>query len=51
VETYPLSSAIKIVWAADGNHDLSPSRGSPFTSTDNITAAADAVLTFALNLT
>ena len=51
VETYRLSSAIRIVWAADGNHDLSPSRTSPFTSADNLTAAADAVLAFARNLT
>jgi hypothetical protein len=51
VETYALSRAIKIVWASDGNHDLSPGRGSPFTRADNITAAADAVSAFALNLT
>ena len=51
VETYPLSSAIKIVWASDGNHDLAPSRGSPFTRAGNLAAAADAVTAFAHDLT
>jgi hypothetical protein len=47
VETYRLSPAIKIVWAADGNHDLSPGRGSPLTRNDNLASAADAVSAFA----
>lgn len=50
VETYPLSSAIKIVWASDGNHDLSPRRGSPHTQSDNLSRAANAVSAFAHSL-
>ena len=50
VETYALSPAIEIVWAGD-DHDLSPSRGRPFTRAGNLAAAADAVSAFAQDLT
>ena len=51
VETYALSSAIAFVWAGDGNHDLAPSRGSPFTRAGNLAMAADAVTAFSHDLT
>lgn len=51
VETYALSSAIAFVWAGNGNHDLAPSRGSPFTRAGNLATAADAVGAFAHDLT
>ena len=51
VETYALSSAIAFVWASDGNHDLAPSRGSPFTRAGNLAMAADAVTAFSHDLT
>jgi len=49
-ETYTLSSAIKIDWISDGNHDLSPNRGSAFTRASNFAAASDSVSNFAQNL-
>ena len=47
VETFELSRSIKFFWAGDGNHDLSPSRGSSFTRDENLAAVANAVSKFA----
>jgi predicted alpha/beta-hydrolase family hydrolase len=47
VEGYPLSAAICIHWAADGDHDLGPRGASGFTRRGNLEAAADAVADFA----
>lgn len=47
VEALSLSDAILVHWAIDGDHDLSPRAASGFTRKDNLTAAADAVASFA----
>ena len=47
VEAYPLSPAIRIHWAPDGDHDLGPRGASGFTRRGNLEAAADAVARFA----
>jgi hypothetical protein len=47
VESYALSAAIRIHWAADGDHDLGPRGGSGFTRRGNLEAAADAIADFA----
>lgn len=47
VGSYRLSPAIKIVWAADGDHDLGPRGGSGFRRAGNLALAADAVCAFA----
>jgi predicted alpha/beta-hydrolase family hydrolase len=46
VERYPLSPAIRFVWADDGDHDLGPRGGSGFTRKGNLALAADAVADF-----
>lgn len=46
VEGYPLSRAIRFVWAGDGDHDLGPRGGSGFTRKGNLALAADAVAAF-----
>jgi hypothetical protein len=46
VEGYPLSAAIRIHWASDGDHDLGPRGASGFTRRGNLEAAADAVAEF-----
>jgi predicted alpha/beta-hydrolase family hydrolase len=50
VEAYKLSPSIRFAWAADGDHDLAPRRGSGFTHAGNLAEAADAVAAFALGL-
>ena len=47
VAGYPLSAAIKVVWATGGNHDLAPPRGSEATKAGNLTLAAAAIAAFA----
>ena len=47
VTGYPLSSAITVVWASDGDHDLGPRGASGHTRAGNLTAAADAIVRFA----
>ena len=51
VESYPLSPAIRFVWAGDGDHDLGPRGGSGFTRKGNLALAADAVAEFTAVLT
>jgi predicted alpha/beta-hydrolase family hydrolase len=48
VETYPLSNAITVTWAPDGDHDLEPRKASGHTHAGNIAATADAVAAFML---
>jgi uncharacterized protein len=47
VEGYTLSSAIRLSWAADGDHDLGPRGASGHTRRGNLAAAADAIAGFA----
>jgi predicted alpha/beta-hydrolase family hydrolase len=47
VEAFGLSSAIRLHWADDGDHDLGPRGASGFTRKGNLTAAADAIAAFA----
>jgi predicted alpha/beta-hydrolase family hydrolase len=47
VAGYGLSTAISVHWVGDGDHDLGPRGGSPFTRKGNLAAAADAVVDFA----
>jgi len=47
VERYPLSAAIRLNWAADGDHDLGPRKASGHTRRGNLAAAADAIAAFA----
>jgi len=47
VESYRLSSAIRIHWIGDGDHDLGPRGGSGFTRKGNLADAASAVAVFA----
>jgi len=42
VASYTLSSAIDVVWAQDGDHDLKPRKQSGVSLADNLTFAADA---------
>src|SRR5262245_5015977 len=44
---YPLSAAIRLTWAADGDHDFGPRGGSGHTRRGNLAAAADAIAAFA----
>jgi predicted alpha/beta-hydrolase family hydrolase len=47
VGTYPLSSAIDILWLEDGDHDLTPRKSvSGFTAAQHLDTAADAVAAF-----
>ena len=50
VERLGLSPMIRFYWAGDGDHDLGPRGGSGFTRKGNLTAAADAVAAFAMEL-
>ncbi len=50
VETFLLSSAIRLHWAGDGDHDLGPRGASGFTRKGNLTSAADAIAEFASRL-
>ena len=47
VEAFRLSSAIRLHWVGDGDHDLGPRGASGFTRKGNLTAAADAIAAFA----
>jgi len=47
VEGYALSPAIRLVWAADGDHDLGPRGASGHTRRGNLAAAAAAIAAFA----
>jgi predicted alpha/beta-hydrolase family hydrolase len=47
VEGYALSAAIRLTWAADGDHDLGPRGASGHTRRGNLAAAADAIAVFA----
>lgn len=47
VEGYALSGAIRLTWAADGDHDLGPRGASGHTRGGNLAAAADAIAAFA----
>jgi len=47
VEGYRLSPAIGLHWVDDGDHDLGPRGASGYTRKGNLTAAADAIATFA----
>ena len=51
VYNYELSSAIKLHWAVDGDHDLSPRKASGATHPQNLVAAADAIAGFCASLT
>ena len=50
VQGYGLSSAIRLHWAGDGDHDFGPRGGSGFTRKGNLAAAADAVAAFAAEI-
>jgi len=47
VEGYALSGAIRLTWAADGDHDLGPRAASGHTRRGNLAAGADAIAAFA----
>jgi uncharacterized protein len=47
VEGFALSAAIRLTWAADGDHDLGPRGASGHTRRGNLAAAADAIAAFA----
>lgn len=46
VTALPLSPAIRLHWAPDGDHDLKPRKASGLTHAQNLTAALDAATTF-----
>lgn len=46
VETYTLSSSIRMCWLEDGDHDLKPRVRSGFTHEQHLIAAADAIADF-----
>jgi len=46
VTALPLSPAIRLHWAPDGDHDLKPRKASGFTHDQNLTAALDAAIAF-----
>jgi len=50
VEAFRLSSAIRLHWAGDGDHDLGPRGASGFTRKGNLLSAADAIAEFASRL-
>jgi uncharacterized protein len=50
VEGYALSGAIRLTWAADGDHDLGPRGASGHTRRGNLAAAADAIAAFAMGI-
>jgi hypothetical protein len=51
VSAYTLSSAIRVAWIDDGDHDFGPRGASGFTRKGNLAAAADAVAAFLARLT
>lgn len=51
IQSLKLAPAIRLHWAADGDHDLGPRGASGFTRSGNLAAAADAVCAFAQGLT
>lgn len=46
VAGYPLSPAIRLVWSADGDHDLAPRKTSGLTQAENLAAAAGVLAEF-----
>ncbi|HKZ96310.1 MAG TPA: alpha/beta family hydrolase [Hyphomicrobiaceae bacterium] len=50
VESYRLSPAIRFHWAAGGDHDLAPRRGTRATHPENLSQAARSIASFALSL-
>ena len=50
VDAYALSSALRVTWIGDGDHDLGPRGASGFTRKGNLASAADAVARFLLGL-
>jgi predicted alpha/beta-hydrolase family hydrolase len=50
IERFALSAAIRLHWAADGDHDFGPRGGRVHTRRGNLEAAADAVAEFAKGL-
>ncbi len=50
VARYDLSPSIEIVWIADGEHSFKPRRVSGLTPEQNLSTAADAVVSFAARL-
>ena len=51
VSALPLSPAIRVHWATDGDHDLKPRKASGLTHDQNLTAALDAAASFLAGLT
>jgi hypothetical protein len=43
VESYDLSSAIRVEWLADGDHSLKPRRSSGFTASDHLATVARSI--------
>lgn len=50
VESYPLSAAIRLIWAIDGDHDLAPRVKSGLTREDNLASAAQDISAFLAEL-
>lgn len=50
VPGYDLAPTVSVVWAADGDHDLSPRRSSGATLADNMALTAGAIARFAAGL-
>lgn len=50
VARYSLAKSIRIAWARDGDHDLTPRGGRGTTRKANLTAAADAISEFVASL-
>ncbi|MFZ0851958.1 MAG: alpha/beta family hydrolase [Hyphomicrobiaceae bacterium] len=50
VEGYPLAPAIRLHWAADGDHDLGPRGASGHTRRENLETAAAAIAAFAKDI-
>jgi predicted alpha/beta-hydrolase family hydrolase len=50
VTALPLSRAIRLHWAPDGDHDLKPRKASGLTHDQNLTAALDAAAAFLAGL-
>ena len=50
VETYRLSSAIRLLWADDGDHSLVPRKASGRTAEQNLDDAVNAISAFVRSL-
>jgi hypothetical protein len=51
VESYDLSSAIRVEWLADGDHSLKPRGSSGFTASDHLTTVARSIGDFVASVT